>query len=384
MRIFLLSTSMGMGGADQQILTLARAMRARHHEIRIVSLAPLGQMGLEAQREGIPTESLELQRGVSDIPRIVRLVRMIRAWRPDVLHSHLVHANLLARALRPFTRVPALVSTIHSINDGGPLWMAAYRLTSGAVDRVTVISRLAGEHYLAIGAVPRRLLEIVPNAVDTDRFRRLPSARIALRRELRLDGEFVWLAVGRFEEAKDYPTMIAAFARLAAATPHSRLLLVGKGTLKENVEQLVQEAGLGGMVHFLGVRRDVAELMSAADGYLLSSAWEGMPVVLLEAASVGLPIVATRVGGVAEVVEDGTTGFLVPPRDPAALANAMKRMEGMMPEARAAMSTRARALVEQQYGTARIMETWDRLYSELVPDPPATRQDTGRPAGIVA
>jgi glycosyltransferase involved in cell wall biosynthesis len=115
MRIFLLSTSMGMGGADQQILILARAMRARGHQVRIVALAPLGPMGLEARSEGIPIESLELRRSVGDIPRIFGLARMVRAWKPDVLHSHMVHANLLARALRPMARVPALVSTIHSI-----------------------------------------------------------------------------------------------------------------------------------------------------------------------------------------------------------------------------------------------------------------------------
>jgi glycosyltransferase involved in cell wall biosynthesis len=381
MRIFFLSTSMGMGGADQQILILARAMRARNHDVRIVALAPLGQMGLEAQREGIPTESLELQRRVGDIPRILRLVRMIRAWRPDVLHSHLVHANLLARAVRPLTRVPALVSTIHSINDGGRFRMAAYRLTSGMVDRVTLISRLAAEHYLAIGAVPRRLLEIVPNAVDTERFRHLPQARAAVRRELGLGDEFVWLAVGRFEEAKDYPTMIAGFARLAADYPRSRLLLVGKGSLRDQVEQLVRAGGLEERVHFLGVRRDVPEIMSAADGYVLSSAWEGMPVVLLEAASTGLPIVATRVGGVAEVVEDGTTGFLVPPADPSALANAMKRIEALVPEARAAMGARGRTLVEERYGTARVMEIWERLYSTLVPAPKVARRNNGRLEG---
>ena len=382
MRIFFLSTSMGMGGADQQILTLARAMRARNHQVRIVALAPLGQMGLEAQREGIPTESIELRRGIGDIPRIARLVRMIRAWRPDVLHSHLVHANLLARALRPFSRVPALISTIHSINDGGRIRMAAYRLTSGVVDRVTLISRLAADHYLAIGAVPHRLLQIVPNAVDTDRFRHLPQARMAVRRELGLDREFVWLAVGRFEEAKDYPTMIAAFTRLATDNPGSRLLLVGKGSRQDQVEQLVRAAGLEERVRFLGVRRDVPEIMSAADGYLLSSAWEGMPVVLLEAASVGLPVVATRVGGVAEVVEDGATGFLVPPADPEALANAMSRIQTLAPEARAAMSARARSLVEQQYGTARVMEMWEQLYFELAPAPEARRPGSGKPAGI--
>jgi glycosyltransferase involved in cell wall biosynthesis len=374
MRIFMLSTSMGMGGADQQILILARAMRARGHQVRIVALAPLGPMGLEARSEGIPIESLELRRSVGDIPRIFGLARMVRAWKPDVLHSHMVHANLLARALRPIARVPALVSTIHSIYEGGRLRMAASRLTSGLVDRFTIISRLAAERYVSIGAVPARRLQVVPNAVDTDRFRKLPQARASIRKELGLGEEFLWIAVGRFEEAKDYPTMIAGFARLAATRPGSRLLLVGKGSLRGDVEQGVQANGLQDQVRFLGVRRDVPELMSAADGYLLSSAWEGMPVVLLEAAAAELPVVATRVGGVAEVVEDGTTGVLVPPGDPAALAAAMERIERLPLEARAAMGAGGRALVEQRYGTTRVMEMWERLYSEVAPGP-------GGPAG---
>ena len=369
MRILLLSTSMGMGGADQQILILARAMRARGHEVRIVSLAPLGPMGLEAQQDGIPTESLELRRSIGDIPRIVRLVRLVRAWRPDVLHSHMVHANLLARAVRAIVPVPALVTTIHSINDGGRLRMAAYRLTSGLANRVTIISRLAADHYLAIGAVPAHLLEVVPNAVDTDRFRHLPHARTLIRKELGLGDEFVWLAVGRFEEAKDYPTMIGAFAQLAGRRPASRLLLVGKGSLQDDVERQVRAAGLENSVRFLGVRRDVPELMSAADGYVLSSAWEGMPVVLLEAAAVELPIVSTRVGGVAEVVEDGRTGVLVPPGNPAALATAMEQIETLTPETRRSMGARGRALVEGQCGTERVMAIWDRLYGEVTSVP---------------
>src|SRR5689334_17949499 len=127
MRILLLSTSMGMGGADQQILILAHAMRARGHEVRVIALAPLGPMGREAQEAGSPTERLDLRRNVGIVPRLVRLRRLIRDWRPDVVHSHMVHANLIARALRAVTPMPALISTIHSSNDGGRLRMAAYR-----------------------------------------------------------------------------------------------------------------------------------------------------------------------------------------------------------------------------------------------------------------
>jgi glycosyltransferase involved in cell wall biosynthesis len=129
---------------------------------------------------------------------------------------------------------------------------------------------------------------------------------------------------------------------------------------------MVRAAGVEEGVRFLGVRRDIPALMSAADSYLLSSAWEGMPVVLLEAAAAELPIVATRVGGVAEVVEDGTTGLLVQSADPAALAEAMGKMESLTVEARLAMGARGRILVEQRYGTGRVMETWERLYSDLI------------------
>ncbi len=375
MRIFLLSTSMGMGGADQQILILARAMRARGHEIRIVALTPLGPMGLEAQREGIPTESLELRRNPGDLPRIVRLIRMLREWRPDILHSHMVHANLLARAVRPFIHVRGLVSTIHSISDGGRVRMAGYRLTNRLVDRVTIISRLAAERYVAIGAVPVSRLEVIPNTVDLQRFRPMPAVRAAVRKEIGVGGEFVWLAVGRFQPAKDYPTMVAAFAQRAGETA-SRLVLVGQGPLRGEVEALLRAAGLEkDRVHFLGVRRDVPELMAAADGYLLSSAWEGMPVVLLEAAAAGLPVVATRVGGVAEVVEDGVSGLLVAPRDPMALSRAMEHIEALTPEQRAAMGARGRTLVQQRYSTGSVMDMWERLYSGLLPaDGAATGQ----------
>jgi glycosyltransferase involved in cell wall biosynthesis len=158
--------------------------------------------------------------------------------------------------------------------------------------------------------------------------------------------------------------MIAAFARLSTEHPASQLLLVGEGSLRDEVVRLVQARGLGERIRLLGVRRDVPEVLSAADGYVLSSAWEGMPVALLEAASVELPIVATRVGGVPEVVEDGSTGLLIPPGDPLALAEAMARIESLSSEARELMGRRGRLLIEERYGTDRILQMWDRIYSE--------------------
>jgi glycosyltransferase involved in cell wall biosynthesis len=367
MRILFLSTSMGMGGADSQLLSAAHGMRSRGHEVRIVSLTRLGPMGLEAQRTGIPTESLEMRRGVPDPRGLVRLVRLVRAWRPDVLHSHMVHANLMARVLRLITPVPVMVSTIHNIYEGGRLRMAAYRLTNALVDHVTIVSQAAADRFVREGIVPKSLLTVIPNGVDTEQFRRVPrEVGNSLRQSLGLEQEFVWLAVGRFEIAKDYPNMLRGFSRVRERFPRAVLLLVGRGSLQSETEQLAQSLGLGSGVRFLGVRDDVVQVMSAADGYVMSSAWEGMPMVLLEAAAAGLPIVTTRVGGNHEVVRDGESGFVVPPRDHEALGRAMLQLMELSETQRRSMGDRGREVIRAHYGLNRVVERWEELYRDVL------------------
>jgi glycosyltransferase involved in cell wall biosynthesis len=390
MRILFLSTSMGMGGADSQLLSAAQELRLAGHEVRIVSLTPLGPMGLQARAAGLPTESLEMRRGWPDPRGLVRLAHLVRSWRPHVVHSHMVHANLMARALRMIAPVPALVSTIHNIYEGGRGLMAGYRLTNGLVDHMTIVSEAAAERFVRDRIVPQDLLTVVPNGVDTERIAAVPAgAREDLRRSLGLSGALVWLAVGRFEIAKDYPNMLRAYARVRASHPDSVLLLVGRGSLQAETEALVAELGLGPSVRFLGVRSDVPAVMSAADAFVMSSAWEGMPMVLLEAAAAGLPIVATAVGGNHEVVRDGDTGFLVPARDDVALAEAMLRLGRLSLEDRRAMGRRGRERVRANYGLARVAQRWEAIYLEVltrkrVPIDPAERaprvSDRPRPA----
>ena len=366
MRILFLSTSMGMGGADSQLLSAAKELRARGHEVRIVSLTPLGPMGLQAREAGLPTESLEMPRGFPDPRGLLRLARLVRAWRPDVIHSHMVHANLLARAVRLVAPVPALVSTIHNVYEGGRLRMAAYRLSNGLVDHMTIVSQAAYDRFVRERIVPARLLRLVPNGVDTARFRAAaPGVREEVRRSLGVGDEFMWLAVGRFEVAKDYPTMVRAFAIVRATEPRANLVLVGRGSLQTETEALVRELGVQG-IHFAGVRNDVPEVMSAADGYVMSSAWEGMPMVLLEAAAAGLPIVSTRVGGNHEVVLQEQTGLLVPPSDPDALAAAMLRVTRLPDAERHQMGERGREHIRAHYDLTRVAERWEGLYREVL------------------
>jgi len=366
-RVLFLSTSMGMGGADQQLLSAAREMRSRGHEILIVSLTALGPMGIEARTLGLRTESLDMARGMPDPRGLLRLVRLVRTWRPDVLHSHMVHANLMARVLRLLVRVPVVISTIHNISEGGPLLMAGYRMSNGLVDHMTIISQAAADRFISDRIVPSELLSVIPNGVNPEEFRSVPpEARESIRRSLGLQDEFAWLAVGRFEIAKDYPNMLRAFATVRERHARVVLLLVGRGSLQRNIQAQARALELGSAVRFLGVRRDVPNLLSAADGYLMSSAWEGMPMVLLEAAAAGLPIVATAVGGNREVVEDERSGYLVAPGDPEALARAMTRLMSLSEPERRTMGERGRDRVLNGYSLTRVVERWEALYRETL------------------
>jgi glycosyltransferase involved in cell wall biosynthesis len=191
------------------------------------------------------------------------------------------------------------------------------------------------------------------------------GARESVRTSLGLAQEFVWLAVGRFEIAKDYPNMLRGFARVRERYPQTILLLVGRGALQAETEALAQALGLGSSVRFVGVRDDVPELMRAADGYVMSSAWEGMPIVLLEASAAGLPVVTTLVGGNHEVVLEEETGFLVPPRDSDALGLAMLRLMESPEARRRSMGERGREHVRLHYGLARVVDRWEELYREV-------------------
>ena len=145
--------------------------------------------------------------------------------------------------------------------------------------------------------------------------------------------------------------------------------------MRPTLERLVQELGIASHVHFLGVRRDIPDLMNGADAFVLASAWEGLPMVLLEAAASGLPLVATDVGGVREIVRDGINGFLCPPGQSDALADVMKRVMALPPEKRAAMGEASRELVRRTFDIDQVVTRWEQLYQRLLEDSISTEHE---------
>jgi glycosyltransferase involved in cell wall biosynthesis len=221
--------------------------------------------------------------------------------------------------------------------------------------------------YVDRGAVPSGRIQVFYNGVNTDRYRPDPQARQQMRDALKVDGLFVWLAVGRFTLAKAYPTMIQAFAKVIerGARP-SVLLICGKGPLEAELRELIHTCRIEPHVRLLGTRPDIPEVMNACDGYVMSSNLEGLPMVLLQAAASGLPVAATSVGGNVEAVLDGKTGYLTPAGDSEALAASMERIVGMSPEQRQAMTTAARAHALETFDLRRILDRWEELYTRLI------------------
>lgn len=366
MRCVLLVTGLAYGGAETQVVHLATRLKGRGWEVRVVSLMEPKAYVKELEAAGIPIFSLGIRRKLPDPRPILRLVRLIRKWRPHIVHSHMVHANLLARVVRPLAPIAVLVCTAHSIDEGGRLRELFYRWSDSLCCLTTQVSRAGLERYVRIGAVPAEKIRFIPNGVDTARFKPDSEVRLVLRKELGVEDFFVWLAVGRFDPPKDYPNLLRAFAQVARESPEAVLLIVGDGPLRPSMQDLACELGLGERVRFLGIRRDVPELMNAADAYVMSSAWEGMPMVLLEASAAALPIVATDVGGNREVVVEGESGFLVPARDHEALAAAMLRVMCLPAEVRRRMGEAGRRYVEANFALDRVVDRWEELYRELL------------------
>ena len=266
-----------------------------------------------------------------------------------------------------------LICSAHSTREastrGGPTWHKEflYRITDKAADGTTTICDAGFDRYIRIRAVPRHKLRMIPNGVDTDVFKCSEHRRAHARKALGLDSQFVWLAVGRMVVHKDYPTLFSALSMLAEK--NFTLLIAGDGPLEDTLRRDCIGRGLAHKVRFCGVCEDVAELYNAADAFVMSSEIEGMPMALLEAASMGLPAVVTDVGGNAEIVKNEISGFLVPPKNPAELAAALRSVMHASPERRRSMSRAARQLCYERYRIAAIVEKWVDLYAECLKTP---------------
>lgn len=374
MRILHVITTLDVGGAEMHLLAQVRGQAARGHAVRVAYLKGGATLERDVRAAGA-REVVNVSEGVA-LP--FRLWPHLR-W-AEIVHSHLLKADVATALCATLAgRRKGLVSSKHNDEQvlRRPLVSFVHGLV-GALPRRTIclsdhVARFIAQH----GRVrPERLVRIY-YGLDPTPFEAAATnakARAQARGELGVaEDETLFVCVARFAPQKAHDVLLRAHAELVERLPRARLLLVGDdpfGAGRTKAEALARELRLGERVIFAGIRRDVPQLLAASDCFVMCSLWEGLGLVFLEAMASGLPVVATQVSATPEVVEAGVSGLLVPPSDPAALAQAMAAMASDPARARS-MGARGRERVRKLFGLERMVEQTLELY-EFIQGPEST------------
>ena len=365
-------TSPVRGGVEEVVLALLQRLDRSEFRLALAAPPPLLD-ALAPDLAGVPVATLGVAAeswGRRD--EIARLAAFIRRLRPDVVNPHLFRSTLVAAPVARWCGARSVVETYHG-REGwrrGPVRgrFLPDRLIARLLDGVIAVSEAARDFLIAAKGYPPGRVVVVPNGRDLSVYGP-GEGREPVRRALGLDAAApVVGVVGRLEAQKGHTYLLDAWPDVRRDFPGARLLVVGDGALRAELEARALGPGLHGSVTFTGFRADVPRVLAALDVLVLPSLYEGMPLTVIEASAMGLPVVATAVDGTPEVVRDGETGRLVPPARPAALADALRALLADPARARA-MGRAGRAHVLARFDLDTQVEATARVYRRVAGAP---------------
>ena len=371
-RVSFLITGLGIGGAEMQLARLATALHARGWSVHVLALRELSGVGEELHQANLPVQTLT-PAGVRLGPRtLVALVRALRAQRPDCLVTFLLQANVIGRLAGAWCGVP-VVSSIRNSRFGGDGRYGARigdlleRITAPLSHAVVINAQSTAARVVARRVVAQRQVRVVGNALAPPAAALAAPERARLRSEFGLpEGAFVWLTAGRLQPQKNQLDLLEAFARHCQRTPEAHLLLAGEGPLEASLRARIEGLGLARTARLLGLRRDLPQVLHLADAFVLASRWEGLPNVVMEALAAGVPTLATPVGGIDELIEDGVSGWVAASADADDIASAMDRVTACSARERSIVAARGRARVVERYGLEAIVDGWTSVIEEAL------------------
>lgn len=358
LRVTHLVSTLNIGGLEKVVYDLTRLADPARVHVQVVCLGEVGALAEQFADVNVPVRSLGVL-GLGTRRAVAVLARELRNDLPDVLHTHNPAPHLVGALAARWAKVPAVVHTKHGRNypnDPRKVW--TNRLATWFTDRVVPVSDDSADVALAIEKVSGKKVRRIWNGIDLERFphhltevHRSPLQAIHVARLI--------------YPAKDQKTLLRAVRLVADEEPRFHIDLVGDGPHRADIESLCDELRLSENVRFLGFRHDVHELLTESGLFILSSVNEGLSITLLEAMANGLPIVATRVGGNAEVVTQGKTGLLVPARSPRDMADAILTLV-RDPALAAKYGEAGRARVEEHFDLRKVVKQYEVLYCELL------------------
>ncbi len=366
-----LITGTSTGGAETMLHKLVSRTDRERFDVSVISLTTAGEVGRRMIDEGVSFHSLDASRSGLDPSALVRLIRVLRRTRPDILQTWMYHADLAGGlAARLAHSIPVAWNIRHSDLDPDHMkkktirvaeWCA--RLSRRLPERIVCCSRASMETHAAIGYDRERMV-VIQNGFDTSLFAPDSNARNSVRKELGLDRDTPLVGlVARYHPQKDHATFIRATGILHAEMPEVRFVLCGKDVTAENMDLagMIGEAGLEGAIHLLGRRADIPRIQASLDiASSSASSGEGFPNIIGEAMSCGVPCVVTDVGDSAEIV--GDFGLVVEPANPEMLAAGWKKILDMKRETRAALGEKARERIEKNYEIGAVTARYEVMY----------------------
>lgn len=357
----------GMGGAEMLVKNMLLSHDKRKFEVAACSLFPKRGtiIDRELEENGIKVIYLNKKPG-PDLKTVINLYHLFKQYKVSIIHTH---GYILRYTLLPsiMNRIPVKIHTIHNIaekevdNYGKVIHWIAFKLFKVQPVGISQIISRSTENLYKIDKVP-----FVFNGIPTNIYQKSPLARQTLRNSLNiLDSNIVIANIAIFKPQKNHRLLIESFYLIFREMPELILILVGDGELKQDIENFVRSKRLDENVKFLGLRKDIPAVLSASDICVLSSDWEGVPLVVLEAMAAGKPIVAPAVGGLPDIIINNITGILVPPKDPKALANAILKIcrnRTMLDE----MGNKGRAIAIEQFDIKIITQQYEDLYISML------------------
>lgn len=358
MRVAHVDAETGFSGGEAQVFLLIEGLRERGYE-GLLLCPPRSRSDEEARRKGIPVHPVKMANDLH-FGAIVELRLALTRFRPDIVHLHTGRATWLGGLAARLLSIPAITTRRMDkpVRHG---WRQ--RVTYGPlVARVVAVSHAVQEELLA-GGVPPDKVSLIHDAVDMQAFESLPDRKVARSSLGSGPDEIVLLVVASLTRRKGLDVLLQALAQ--ARHRHLVLWIAGDGPERGSLEAQAEHLGLSERVRFLGRREDVPDLLAACEIFVLPSRREGLGVAALEAMAARKPVVASRVGGLAEAVVEETTGLLVPPEDPGALARAVDRLAAD-PQLRIRMGEAGHARVSEGFLASQMVEAYDELYATVL------------------
>ena len=366
---------MSIGGAQRHLVEVLRRLDRRRFAPLLCCLATDRGDAFDLLDEVRALDVPVLDAGLRDarnalarphtLRQIIRIAGELRRRRVKIVHSYLFHANWFGTLAGRLAGVPVVIVSKRSMDvypRARERW--ACRLSNRLAHRVTAVAEAVREHVHREEGCPLEKVVVIPNGVNFEQFREPSPASAAELLGQNGDGKVVG-TITRLVWKRGHEELVEAAALVARSEPAARLVFVGDGPLRPTLEEKVKERGLTDTVRFLGTVPRAARLLPHFNIFVLSSVWEGMSNGLLEAMAAGRPVVATRVGGNPEVVVDGESGLLVPPRDPQAMADAVLRLL-REPELARRMGEAASRRVETEFSLPRMVHRMESLYDEML------------------